>query len=165
LKRKGYPTFIQGRRIRRGMRTTMKIVAASALFILLCAPAVRADSGLESFISSLNVRAEADLGKFKAQLSAQFGVPGPEVEVLLRSVDRPADAYLCLRSAEIMKLPTDMVVREYRVSKEKGWGVIAKNLGIKPGSAAFHALKSGNVAHDSAGNGARESAKVKSHKR
>ena len=36
--------------------------------------------------------------------------------------------------------PTDRVLREYRTSKGKGWGVIAQSLGIKPGSAEFHAL-------------------------
>jgi hypothetical protein len=30
-------------------------------------------------------------------------------------------------------------------NKGKGWGVIAKNLGIKPGSAEFHALKRGDL--------------------
>jgi len=33
------------------------------------------------------------------------------------------------------------VVKEYDVNKDKGWGVMAKNLGIKPGSDAFHSLK------------------------
>lgn len=147
------------------MRNVMRMVAASALFILFLVPAVEAESGLESFISSLNIRAEADLGKFKAQLSAEFGVPGPQVEVLLRSVDRPADAYLCLRSAQIMKLPTDTVVREYRSNKQQGWGVIAKNLGIKPGSAEFHALKRGEFAQGPGDKGQGESHRGKSHKK
>jgi hypothetical protein len=33
------------------------------------------------------------------------------------------------------------VLREYKSSKGKGWGVIAKSLGIKPGSKEFHELK------------------------
>jgi hypothetical protein len=37
-------------------------------------------------------------------------------------------------------------VPTYQASKGKGWGVIAKELGIKPGSPAFHALKEGNFA-------------------
>jgi hypothetical protein len=35
------------------------------------------------------------------------------------------------------------VLKEYKTSKGKGWGVIAKSLGIKPGSAEFQALKNG----------------------
>jgi hypothetical protein len=34
----------------------------------------------------------------------------------------------------------------YKQSKGKGWGVIAKELGIKPGSPEFHALKRGDFA-------------------
>ena len=35
----------------------------------------------------------------------------------------------------------DEVLREYKENYGKGWGVIAKNLGIKPGSREFHELK------------------------
>ena len=37
------------------------------------------------------------------------------------------------------------VVTEFREHAGQGWGVIAKNLGIKPGSAEFHALKNGRL--------------------
>ena len=35
----------------------------------------------------------------------------------------------------------DEVLGEYKENNGKGWGVIAKNLGIKPGSREFHELK------------------------
>ena len=35
----------------------------------------------------------------------------------------------------------DDVIISYKKNKEKGWGVIAKEMGIKPGSPEFHALK------------------------
>ena len=38
----------------------------------------------------------------------------------------------------------DQVFKIYNANKGKGWGVIAKELGIKPGSPEFHALKQGN---------------------
>lgn len=41
--------------------------------------------------------------------------------------------------------PTDQVVQVYKANQGKGWGVIAKRMGIKPGSAEFHALKSGEL--------------------
>lgn len=37
--------------------------------------------------------------------------------------------------------PVDRVVVVYQKHKNKGWGYIAKQLGIKPGSAKFKALK------------------------
>jgi len=35
------------------------------------------------------------------------------------------------------------VLKQYKTSKGKGWGVVAQSLGIKPGSAEFQALKKG----------------------
>jgi len=118
----------------------------SALFLsLLTVVAPSAHAGeLDSLIHSLNVQADADLGDFKTRLSAHFGVPGPEINVLISNVDTPADAYMCLRVGQIANQPTEIVVREYKANRGKGWGVIAKNLGIKPGSKEFHELKSGD---------------------
>jgi hypothetical protein len=41
--------------------------------------------------------------------------------------------------------PPDTVLHTYQTSRDKGWGAIAKELGIKPGSPEFHALKSGDL--------------------
>ena len=35
----------------------------------------------------------------------------------------------------------------YGAKKGQGWGAIAKDLGIKPGSAEFHALKNGDFGY------------------
>ena len=45
--------------------------------------------------------------------------------------------------AKIINRPVDVVVNEYNANKGQGWGVIAKQLDIKPGSKKFHALKKG----------------------
>ena len=39
------------------------------------------------------------------------------------------------------------VKNTYQAHKGKGWGVIAKELGIKPGSREFHALKNGDLVY------------------
>jgi hypothetical protein len=59
----------------------------------------------------------------------------------------PADIYMTVELAMISGTPVDRVVEIYRVNQGKGWGVIAKQLGIKPGSAAFKALKNKAVDH------------------
>jgi hypothetical protein len=43
-------------------------------------------------------------------------------------------------SASLNK-PFENVVETYSKNKGKGWGVIAKDMGIKPGSPEFHAMK------------------------
>ena len=55
---------------------------------------------------------------------------------------------MVLRLGEMSRQPTDYVIRQYRSGKGKGWGALAKSLGIKPGSSEFHALKKGNDLYD-----------------
>ena len=55
----------------------------------------------------------------------------------------PGDAFLCLQLGQMARKPPERVVQTYQRSHGKGWGAIAKELGIKPGSSDFHALKRG----------------------
>ena len=114
---------------------------------------VLASSDLDGFIKSLNVEAQADLGAFKVRLSSQFGVPVPKIEAIMASVETPGDAYMCFRVGQVASQPVEVVMKEYQGHKGKGWGVIAKNLGIKPGSKEFHALKKGDLSGDDASPG------------
>ncbi len=112
---------------------------------------VLASSDLDIFIKNLNVEAQADLGAFKVRLSTQFGVPVPKVEAVMASVGTPGDAYMCFRVGQVASKPIEVVTKEYQRSKGEGWGVIAKNLGIKPGSKEFQELKRGNLGRDDSG--------------
>ncbi len=112
---------------------------------------VFASSDLDIFIKNLNVQAQADLGAFKVRLSTQFGVPVPKVEAVMASVGTPGDAYMCFRVGQVASKPIEVVTKEFQRNKGKGWGVIAKNLGIKPGSKEFHELKKGNFGGDDSG--------------
>jgi len=47
--------------------------------------------------------------------------------------------------------PIDYVTEQYKENKGRGWGALAKSLGIKPGSPEFHALKSGDDLYDPKG--------------
>ena len=121
---------------------------AFAAALLLASPAMALD--LDSFRGEINVAAQADIGGFRADLRATFGLSSGEIDGLLEICDSPGDVYIALRVGEVAHLPVDRVVTEYRAHKGKGWGAIAKNLGIKPGSAEFHALKDGRFAADTA---------------
>jgi hypothetical protein len=123
----------------------------SIIFLsLFLSSTVLASSDLDGFIKGLNVEAKADLGAFKVRLSSQFGVPVPKVEAIMASVATPGDAYMCFRVGQVASQPVDVVTKEYQAHKGQGWGVIAKNLGIKPGSKEFHALKKGDLNGDDA---------------
>jgi hypothetical protein len=67
---------------------------------------------------------------------------------VLNNVEKPSDAYLVLRLGEMSKQPIENVIEKYKSDKGKGWGALAKSLGIKPGSKEFHALKRGHDLYD-----------------
>lgn len=109
---------------------------------LLFAGAAAAD-GLDSFLDEVDIRASKDLGSFRADLRVTFNVSDGTIDGLFEVTSKPSDVYMCLRVGEVANQPVDRVVEEYRKHKGQGWGVIAKNLGIQPGSEEFHALKEG----------------------
>ena len=51
------------------------------------------------------------------------------------------EIYLALEIAKLSKTPVDEVITIYKNNKSKGWGYIAKEAGIKPGSPEFHQMK------------------------
>ena len=91
-----------------------------------------------------NIQAQADPSGFRARLATRFNLGDVQVKAVLSNFDSPADAFIMLRLGEMAGLPMDDVIDKYKRDKGKGWGVLAKNLGIKPGSAEFHALKQGH---------------------
>jgi hypothetical protein len=120
-----------------------KVFLAISVLLLVCGSAI-AGGSLDVFLDNLNVQARADLPGFSARISAQFGVPLPQVHAVLGSVAVPADAFMVFQLGQMANRPPDLVLRNYQSNRGRGWGVIAKSLGIKPGSAEFHALKSGD---------------------
>jgi hypothetical protein len=134
------------------MKKIFSLLFLISLSLLVFSP-VLASSDLDSFVKSLNVQAQADLGAFKIRLSTQFGVLIPRVEAVMASVRTPGDAYMCFRVGQVASQPVEVVTKEYQANKGKGWGKIAKNLGIKPGSKEFHELKKANFDGDDSGSG------------
>lgn len=130
-----------------GRRTKMKFkqTLLMALTVLsLVSSAATAAAGDFDWTRDFNIKAEADPSGFRVKIAARFRIGDPQVNAVLRKVDSPADAYMVLRLGEMAAKPTDYVIKQYRTSKGKGWGALAKSLGIKPGSKEFHALKRGS---------------------
>ncbi len=121
------------------------MVAVAFLFLVSGLPGVaRAD--LNVFLQKLNVQAKTDIGKYTVQVAAQFGMSKPQVEAIIKKTDSPADAFMVLQLGQMAKKDPETVYRTYQGNKSKGWGAIAHELGIKPGSPEFHALKRGDFA-------------------
>jgi len=82
---------------------------------------------------------------FSIKLSTQFGVPLPQVDAIVMHVAAPADAFMVLQLGQMAHKPPEEVLQTYQRRRGKGWGELAKELGIKPGSPEFHALKRGDL--------------------
>ena len=96
------------------------------------------------WLNNLNVRAEADSSGFRVSLATRFHIGDVEVRTIIGQVGHASDAYMVLRLGELSHRPFNEVINVYHHNKHKGWGRMAKELGIKPGSKEFHALKRGH---------------------
>ena len=114
-------------------------ILALSLVMLLAASAQAAQDF--AWVNDFNIQAQADPSGFRARLATRFRIGDAEISAVIGNVASPADAYIVFRLGEMSGRPYDRVLREYKSSRGKGWGVIAKSLGIKPGSKEFHALK------------------------
>jgi len=123
----------------------MKRLLFISLVFSLLSPLAAFAGGLDDFLANVNIQARADLPGFSAKISAQFGVPAPRVQAVIQAVHEPADAFMVFQLGQMARTQPERVLAVYTPNRKKGWGAIAKQLGIKPGSAEFHALKSGNL--------------------
>lgn len=99
------------------------------------------DAEMDAVLQEVSTKAKDDASGFITETATAFNVPKTKVQELLQVMD-PGDAYMTLQTAEVTNKPVDEVKDAYIKEKDKGWGQIAKNLGIKPGSKEFHVLKS-----------------------
>ena len=116
------------------------LVSTLALFVV----SSTAMAGDFDWMRDFNLQAQVDPSGIRTRLATRFSLGDVEVKAVLSNFDSPADAYMALRLGEMAGRPTDYVVEKYRDTKGKGWGALAKSLGIKPGSEEFHALKRGH---------------------
>lgn len=122
---------------------------AMAVMILLVPQVVAAETVVESgdpvfdqSMKEMNDVAKENLKEFARRTGNRFGVPPEVVDALMRERKMsPADAHMTLNVAKTAHRPVDEVADVYERDKGKGWGAIAREMGIKPGSAEFHELK------------------------
>ncbi len=98
------------------------------------------DVEMDNMLKDINVKAQADISIFKNDVSISFEIGKPKIEVLLQTMT-PGDIYMAAEVAAIIHKPIETVADSYKLNKNKGWGEIAKELGIKPGSKEFHEMK------------------------
>ena len=127
------------------MKLLKMLFVVSMALLLVSSAAVAGDF---DWARDFNIKAEAGPSGFRARLATRFQIGDTQIKIVLNNVEKPADAYMLLRLGEMSKQPTEYVIEKYKSGKGKGWGVLAKSLGIKPGSKEFHALKRGHDLYD-----------------
>ncbi len=114
------------------------------------------DIYLDSQLGYMNDYGRDNRDYFVDDVVNSFGAPRYLVNDLLTTRRWDAgDVYYACALAYQMRRPCGDVVKQYDQNRGQGWGVVAKRMGIKPGSAQFHALK---------GQIGKSSGKYKSHK-
>ncbi len=99
------------------------------------------DKTLDANLNIFNSEAKKDLAAFKLDIKSNYNVSEVDFNNMLKMKMEPAEIYLVLEIALITKKNITEVILCYEQNKERGWGYIAKEMGIKPGSPEFHELK------------------------
>jgi hypothetical protein len=137
---------------------TLAAILVTLFFSLTCTSqevkfsAKTGDAELDVFLKDINTNALSNPDQFKVNASASFNIGVTKIDLLLNTMP-PGDVYMALQLASSTGKPVDTVVDSYSKNKGKGWGVIAKEMGIKPGSPEFHAMKKSLKEKKGKGNG------------
>ena len=98
------------------------------------------DDETVSYLSDINEYANSDMVSFRSELSENFGATNDEMDqYLITQRESPSDVYYGYVLSTTTNKPISSVMNMY--TEKKGWGSVAQDLGIKPGSDEFHALK------------------------
>ena len=117
---------------------------------------------MDADLGKINADANLDFGAFKTNLTLSYDISEKKTDYLNISVKmEPAEIYFALELSKLSGRSIDQVVEIYEVNKDKGWGFIAKQLGIKPGSPEFHNLKENTKNKGAKGKGKNNKGKQK----
>lgn len=134
------------------MNLRNKLLLVSVIFLFASSASVVAAAEFD-WMPKFNIQAQEDPSGFRARIATRFNIGDAQITTVLSNFPKPADAYVALRLGEMSGKPIDYVTEQYKEGKGRGWGVLAKSLGIKPGSPEFHALKRGDDLYDQKGKG------------
>ncbi|HEY1036855.1 MAG TPA: hypothetical protein VGE09_17905 [Pseudoxanthomonas sp.] len=104
------------------------------------------DVWVDTQLADMNRYGSSYRDPFIDEMVRYHGAPRDLVTDLL--VNRrwaPGDVYYACAIAQVINRPCRYVADEWQANRGQGWGVVAKRLGIKPGSPEFHRLKRGFV--------------------
>lgn len=97
---------------------------------------------MDNDLNIMNNEAKVDLNAFNKKIGIDFNTDAKKVEsIRIGSKLEPAEVFFAYQLAKIISKPVESVVKTYTEDRSQGWGVVAKKMGVKPGSPEFHRLK------------------------
>jgi hypothetical protein len=128
-----------------------KLLVASVGLVFLFGLAVPAgseqaggtgDKKFDSTLERIDIQAKADPEVLIEQLSSRYNISAPDIRQAKETYGLgAADIFMATALAKVTHRPVLSVAEEYDKGQGIGWGVMAKDMGIKPGSRAFHDMK------------------------
>ena len=110
------------------------------------------DLEMDNLLTDIHNKAVKDVNTFTNDVVSTFNVVNSKIVQALKTL-APGDVYMAAQLSVSLNKPFEEVVKAYEANKSKGWGAIAKEMGIKPGSAEFHAMKKSMKSKGGNGNG------------
>lgn len=99
------------------------------------------DAQLDATLAQVDANASANMESFKKEMTDKYKVDKSKMEEWMKGGMKPGDVYMTLETARASKKPVDDVAKSYQENKGQGWGAVARQMGIKPGSPEFKAMK------------------------
>jgi hypothetical protein len=120
--------------------------------LILSFKATTGDTELDNILTDIHNQAVKDINAFKTNVVSTFNVVQSKVDAALKIL-APGDVYMAAQVSLSTNKPFDEVIKTYSENKQKGWGEMAREMGIKPGSPEFHAMKNSMKEKHGKGNG------------
>lgn len=98
------------------------------------------DVEMDNVLTKINDNAKSNLDFFANDVAQKFKIAKSVIDKLIPSM-HPGDIFMTAQLASLLNKPFDDILNSFNKNKGKGWGVIAKEMGIKPGSPEFHQMK------------------------
>jgi hypothetical protein len=98
------------------------------------------DTEMDRILTNVDVQARADINLFKNDITTSFNIVRSKIDQAIKILS-PGDLFMAAQLSVSLNKPFETVVETYNKNKSRGWGAIAKDMGIKPGSPEFHAMK------------------------
>ncbi len=136
---------------RRVVKVDATVLVTGLLAVLLTWTSAPVRAAEFAWAAQFNLSASSDPGAFRTRLGSRFGVDELQIQFVLNRMAQPADAYLVFYLGEVCHHPPLYIIEQYEARGRRGWGELAHQLGIKPGSPEFHELKRGKHVYDHQG--------------